>query len=255
MLHETKKIGSEFPIGVDLQTHVQQDILPSVPISTRLEGDMKQQIMNLYPDLLSGVGTIRNAMVHLDVKPGAIPVVCSPCHVPHAVQPKLKEELDRMLKLGVIRKLNINEASDWVHALVIVIKPNGKLHVCLDPRTLNSVLRHNIHNAKRFIYIISKVKGFEHISKIDADSGFWTLPLDPSSQLLTTFDTPWGRFCFMKLLFRLCESQYFFQYYVDLNFENLTNAHIMADDILIVGSDLGLSDDHDRCLIQVLNWG
>ena len=158
ILHEAKKIGSEFPIGVLQQ--VPQDILPPVPISTKLEGDdMKQQIMELYPDLFSGVGTIKNAMVHLDVKPGAIPVLCSPCCVPHAVQPKLKEELDRMLKLGVIRKLDINEASDWVHALVIVIKPNGKLRVCLDPRALNSVLQHNVHNAKRFVDIISKVKG------------------------------------------------------------------------------------------------
>ena len=123
VLHETKKIGNEFPIGVDLQqTH--QDVLPPIPISTKLEDDdVKQQIMDLYPDLFSGVGTIRNAMVHLDVKPGAVPVICSPCSVPHAVQPKLKEELDRMLKLGVIRKLDINKASDWVHTLVIVIKP------------------------------------------------------------------------------------------------------------------------------------
>ena len=123
------------------------------------------------------------------------------------------------------------------------------------PQNTYSVLQHNIHNAKRFIDIISKVKGFIYVSKIDADSGFWTLPLDPSSQLLTTFDTPWGRFCFMKLPFGLCESQYFFQYYMDLNFENLTNAHIIANDVLIVGSDLGLSDDHDhdKCLLQVLN--
>ena len=156
------------------QTHTQQDILPPVPISTKLEGDVKQKIMDLYPDLFSGVGTIKNAMVHLGVRPGAVPVVCSPHHFPHAVQPKLKEELDRMLKLRVIRKLDINEASDWVHALVIVIKPNGKLHVYLDPRMLNSVLQHNIHNAKRFVDIISKVNGFKYVSKIDADSGFWT---------------------------------------------------------------------------------
>ena len=123
---------------------------------------------------------------------------CSTCS-----STQTKEELDRMLKMGVIRKLDINEASDWVHALVIVIKPNGTFRVCLDPRTLNAVLRHNIHNVKRFVDIISKVKGFTHVSKIDANSGFWTLPLDPSSQLLTTFDTPWGRFCFMKLPFGL----------------------------------------------------
>ena len=91
--------------------------------------------------------------------------------------------------------------------------------------------------------------------KIDADSGFWTLPLDLWSQLLTTFDTPWDRFCFLKLPFGLCESQYFFQYYMDLNSEGLTNAYIIADDILIVVSDLGPLDehDHDRCLLQVIN--
>ena len=83
-MHETKKIGSEFPIGVDLQ-QTQQDALPPVPINTKPEGDLKQQIMDLYPDLFSGVGTIKNAMVHLDVKPGAVPVL---------------KELDRMLKLG-----------------------------------------------------------------------------------------------------------------------------------------------------------
>ena len=35
---------------------------------------------------------------------------------------------------------------------------------------------------------------------------------------------------------------------MDLNFESLTNAHIIADDVLIVGSDLGPLDeqDHDR---------
>ena len=34
MLHETKKIGSEFPIGVNLQQqHIQQNVLPPVPIN------------------------------------------------------------------------------------------------------------------------------------------------------------------------------------------------------------------------------
>ena len=118
VLHETKKIGSEFPVGVDLQ-QTKQDIFPPVPISTKLDSDdVKQQVMDMYPDLFSSVE----------------PVVCSPCHVPHTIQPKLKDKLDRMLKLGVIRKLDINEASDWVH-LVIMIKPNGKLCVCLDLRT------------------------------------------------------------------------------------------------------------------------
>ena len=121
-------------------------------------------------------------MVHLDTKPGAIPIVFSPQRVPDALRDSLKEELNRMVSMKVIRKLDINEASDLVHALVPVVKPNGKLHVCLDPRTLNSVLWHNIHNAQRFIDIITQIRGFTHCSKIDANSRFWTLPLDAISQ-------------------------------------------------------------------------
>ena len=96
--------------------------------------------MKLYPDLFDGVGTIKNAVVHLDVKPDVVPIVCSPRKVPDALQDSLKEELDRMESMKVIRKLDINEASDWAHALVLVVKPNGKLWVCLDPHTLNAVL-------------------------------------------------------------------------------------------------------------------
>ena len=51
ILHETKKISSQFLIGVNLQQAHTQDALPPVPISTKPEGDdVKQQIMELYPD-------------------------------------------------------------------------------------------------------------------------------------------------------------------------------------------------------------
>ena len=83
------------------------------------------------------------------------------------------------------------------------------------------------------------------------------------SQLLTTFDTPWGCYCFLKLQFGLCEPQYFFQFYMDLNFK-----------VLIVGSDsnpsttgshdlnkcceIGLKLNLDKCIFkstQVLFFG
>ena len=119
----------------------QSSMLPPVPLDTTIdETNPKAHIMKLYPDLFDGVGTIKNAVVHLDVKPDAVPIVCSPRRVPDALQDSLKEELDRMGSMKVIRKLDINKASDWIHALVLVVKPNGKLCVCLDPHTVNAVL-------------------------------------------------------------------------------------------------------------------
>ena len=133
--------ASSIPIENLQGSDDKNSMLPPVPLDTKIdETNLKAHVMQLYPDLFDGVRTIKNAVVHLDVKPGATPVVCSPRRVPDTLMDSLKEELDRMESMKVIRKLDINEASDWVHALVLVVKPNGKLHVCLDPCTLNSVL-------------------------------------------------------------------------------------------------------------------
>ena len=116
-------------------------MLPPVLLDTKIdETNPKAHVMKLYPDLFDGVRTNKNAVVDLDMKPDAVPIVCSPRRVPDAHRDLLKVELDRMESMKVIRKLDINKASNWVHALVLVVKPNGKLHVCLDPHTLNAVL-------------------------------------------------------------------------------------------------------------------
>ena len=116
-------------------------MLPPVHLDTKIdETNPKAPVMQLYPDLFDGVRTIKNVVVHLGMKPDAVPIVCSPQRVPDAVRDSIKVELDRMESMKVIQKLDINETSDWVHALVLVVKAHGKLHVCLDPCTLNSVL-------------------------------------------------------------------------------------------------------------------
>ena len=175
-----------------------------VNLHTKIDpNDPKGHILELFPDLFEGIGTMEDVQVYIDVDPTIEPVVQAPCKIPHGMLDPLKSELDRMLKLGVIHKLHINEATDWVHNLFLVRKPNGKLHVCLDPCTINKALRFNIHNAKMFPDITSKIKSVKCMSKIDANSGFWTLPMDPASRLLTTFNMPWGWFCFLKMPFGL----------------------------------------------------
>ena len=44
-----------------------------------------------------------------------------------------------MENLGVIEK--IEEPTEWLNTLFIVEKPNGKVRICLDPRTLNKVIQ------------------------------------------------------------------------------------------------------------------
>ena len=179
-------------------------ILPPVDRSSKIDvNDPKAHIMNLFLDLFKGIGTMENVQVHLDVNPEIEPVVQAPRKIPHSMMEPLKAELDCMLKLDVIQRLHISEAMDWVHNLALVRKPNDKLRVCLDPHTINKALCFNIHNAKTFTELTSCIGKVIYASKIEANSGFWNLPMDQDSQLLKTFNTPWGRFCFLKMPFGL----------------------------------------------------
>ena len=88
------------------------------------------------------------------------------------------------------------------------------------------------------------------VSKIDANSGFWTLPMDANSQLLTTFNTPWDRYYFTKMLFGLNQAQYFFQFYMDQNFRDINpNTNLNADDVMVHGET---EEEHNQNLLQVL---
>ena len=124
-------INSDFPRGLDPGNPHSTNLpkLPPVDVNLKLRPDCKAHIMELYPDLFEGVSTIQGAEVKLDVDPSIPPVVQPPRKIPQAMVEPLKQEIDCMLNLGVIQKLDINEATDWCHNLVLVRKPNGKLRV------------------------------------------------------------------------------------------------------------------------------
>jgi len=64
------------------------------------------------------------------VDPTVKPVIHASQKVPLAIQPKLKQLLDRHEKEGIIRKRN--EPTEWLSSLLCVEKKDGFLRVCLD---------------------------------------------------------------------------------------------------------------------------
>ena len=186
-------INSEFPKGLEVPNQQKNPAKPH-PVDTnlKLRPDCKAHILELFPDLFDRVCTIKDAIIKLDVNESITPVIQPPRKIPQAMVELLKHEIDCLMDLGVIRKLDTNEATDWCHNLILVHKPNGKLRVCLDPRTINKALHFNVHNARTFQDMTSTIRRISNVSKIDANSGLWTLPMDENSELLMTFNTPWG---------------------------------------------------------------
>ncbi|VDI10628.1 Hypothetical predicted protein [Mytilus galloprovincialis] len=153
-----------------------------------------------------------------------------------------------MEDIGVIFKQQ--EPTQWVNSMVTVIKPNGKIRICIDPRDLNKAILREHYPLKTVEEVISQMPNAKVFSKLDATSGFWHIQLDEPSSKLCTFNTPFGRYRFARLPFGINSASEVFQKIVSEMVSDIEGAEAIIDDILIWGSD---QKEHDMRLKQVLD--
>ena len=161
--------------------------------------------------------------------------------------PKVKEELERMERLGVISR--VEQPTDWCAGLVVVPKPNGKVRICVDLTKLNECVLRERHPLPAVDQVLAQLSGATIFSKLDANSGFWQVPLSPDSALLTTFITPFGRFCFHRLPFGITSAPEIIQRLMSQMLDDLPGTVCMMDDVLVYGAS---QKEHDERLKRVL---
>ncbi|CAF4745894.1 unnamed protein product [Pieris macdunnoughi] len=91
-----------------------------------------------YNDLFHGLGKLPGKYT-ISIDESVQPVLCSARKIPLGMRDKLLCELQRMMDLGVIRK--VTHPTNWVNAIVLAPKKNGDIRLCLDPRPLNPACR------------------------------------------------------------------------------------------------------------------
>ena len=92
--------------------------------------------MEDFLEIFVGLGKPKNKC-HLQLQENCQPVIDPTRRVPFSLHQPLKYELERMKNMGVI--VEITEPTKWASYIVLVMKPNGSLRICLDPRNLNKV--------------------------------------------------------------------------------------------------------------------
>jgi len=94
--------------------------------------------------------------------------------IPFRLRDKLKCTLDNMESSGAITK--VKQPTDWVHPIVNVLKPDGSLHVCLDPTELNKcIMRKHFSLSLTATEIFSKLSNSRVFTTLDATSGFFAI--------------------------------------------------------------------------------
>ena len=207
----------------------------------------EDRILDEYQDLFKGLGCVPGE-INIKLRPDAEPVV-EPCRkVPFGKFKELEEELKRMEDNDVITK--ITEPTDWVNSLHLVYKPDGSLRVCIDPRNLNRAIRREHFNLPTREEIMAKMSNGKYFSKIDCTRGFWQLKLDEESSKLCTFNTPFGRYRYLRLPFGVSCAPEIYHRTIHQLFENIPNVDTSMDDIIIWGST---QEEHDASVRRVLD--
>ena len=210
--------------------------------------DYQGKITAKYPKLFKGLGQIAGEY-SITLKDHSTPFALSvPRKVPVPLLSKTKVEIQRMLDMGVIRKVEV--PTEWCARMVVVPKANGQVRICVDLTKLNANIKREFDPLPAVDFTLGKLGDARVFSKLDANSAFWQRTLAEESKLLTTFITPWGRFCFERLPYGISTGSEQFQKVMMETLEGLEGDECQIDDIVVHGRT---QEIHDKRLHQVLD--
>ncbi|XP_041671079.1 neoverrucotoxin subunit beta-like [Cheilinus undulatus] len=161
---------------------------------------------------------------------------------------KVKEELQQMESLGVISR--VSGPTDWCAGMVVAPKKDSKkVCLCVDLTGINQYVCREKFIPPSVEQSLGTLAGAKLFSKLDANMGFWQIPLSEESAKNTTFITLFGRFHFNRLPFGIASAPEHFQCMMAEVTEGLDGVVCHIDDLLVWGRD---QEEHDARLHAVL---
>ena len=171
-----------------------------VIISDALTKDQKDQVKDLlrkYADVFSGNPSVTSVATHRIDTGDSAPIRCSPYKVPQKLEEVVNNEIENMLKMGIIRP----SACPWAFPVVVVPKPDGTIRLCVDYRKLNSITKMDAYPVPSTDRMIEKIALATYITTLDLTKGYWQIPLDKSTIEKSAFITTKGLYEFLVMPF------------------------------------------------------
>ncbi|XP_076460112.1 uncharacterized protein LOC143293089 [Babylonia areolata] len=119
--------------------------------------------------------------------------------LPYSQREVIQEEVDQMLKMGVIEP----SSSPYSSPIVLVKKRDGKVRFCVDFRRVNKVTTFDAEPMPDVEALFAKLAGKRVFSKLDLSKGYWQIPMEEADRPKTAFSTPQGHFQWRVMPFGL----------------------------------------------------
>ena len=141
----------------------------------------------------------------------------------------VKEEIEKLLAAKVIHTSH----SSWSAPIIVVPKGDGGKHLVIDYRALNKVTRKFTWSMSKVEDIFSKLNRATYFTTLDLQAGYHHIPLEKPSIPKTAFNSPFGKFEYVKVLFGLAQAPAYFQELMFGILKDFPFAIAYLDDIII----------------------
>ena len=166
-----------------------------------------KELQKEFPDVFDSKPG-RTGVCKLVIQTGEAPPIASmPYRVPDKLKEGVKQEVEKLVELGVV----VASTSPWASPIVPVPKQDGALRLCIDYRKLNSITQPDPYYMVTLDEILERVGGSKCVSKIDLCKGFYQIEVEEESVAKTAFVTPFGKFEFKRMPFGLRNAPSIFQ--------------------------------------------
>ena len=111
---------------------------------------------------------------------------------------KIKEEVKKQLDAGF---LEVSKYPQWVTNIVLVLKKDGKVRMCVDYRDLNRTSPKDNFSLPHINMLVDNIAKHSLFSFMDEFSGYNQIRMALEDMEKTIFLTMWGTFCYKVMPF------------------------------------------------------
>ncbi len=176
------------------------------------------------------------------------PVYKAPYRVAPVTQGRIDEEMDKLLKSGVVS----SSTSPWGAPVVLVPKSNGKWRLCIDYRGLNEVVDTIQWPLPRMDDCINALRQAQIMTSMDLCWGFWAISISPETRHKTAFSTQKGHYEWNRMPMGWKGAPAVFQKSMDFLLSGILGLSALCylDDVLVFSSSF---DEHMVHLDEVFS--
>ena len=155
-------------------------------------------VLGPFADVFEGIGCLPGEY-EIQLNKDIPAVVHHARRVPAPKKEAMRKELDKTVAEKIIAP--VTEPTDWVSSVLAILEKDGSVQICLDRKDLKNAIKQSYYPSPTVENVTSRLTNVKVFPVLDAKSGFWQVKLSDISSHYTTFNTPYGRFRWLRMPF------------------------------------------------------